>query len=112
MTQMTLTFDAVSEATPGPKWAARWARSWPSYEAWFIARGGDNGPSRTDCRTAIERYMPELTTVYDRLEPMRSLLTAQSCRSYSVNYAAAHQPIADICRNGKLLNVMRRDDHN
>ena len=67
MTQMTLTFDAVSEATPGPKWAARWARSWPSYEAWFIARGGDNGPSRTDCRTAIERYMPELTTVYDRL---------------------------------------------
>ena len=67
MTQMTLTFDAVSEATPGPKWAARWARSWPSYKAWFIARGGDNGPSGTDCRTAIERYMPELTTVYDRL---------------------------------------------
>ena len=35
MTQMTLTFDAVSEATPGPKWAARWNRSWPAYEGWF-----------------------------------------------------------------------------
>lgn len=67
MTLMTLTFDAVSEATPGPKWAARWARSWPAYEAWFVARGGDRGPSRTECRAAMERYMPELTSVYDQL---------------------------------------------
>ncbi|GLT11991.1 C45 family autoproteolytic acyltransferase/hydrolase [Sulfitobacter porphyrae] len=67
MTQMTLTFDAVSEATPGPKWAARWQRSWPAYEAWFIARGGDHGPSRENCRAAIERHMPELIPIYDRL---------------------------------------------
>ena len=67
MTQMTLTFDAVSEATPGPKWAARWQRSWPAYEAWFTARGGDRGPSREDCRAAIERHMPELLSTYDRL---------------------------------------------
>ena len=66
MTQMTLTFDAVSEATPGPKWAARWQRSWPAYEAWFTARGGDRGPSREDC-AAIERHMPELLSTYDRL---------------------------------------------
>jgi predicted choloylglycine hydrolase len=64
---MTLTFDAVSEAQPGPKWAARWQRSWPAYEAWFIARGGDNGPAPADCRAAMERYMPELTPVYDKL---------------------------------------------
>lgn len=67
MTQMTLTFDAVFEATPGPKWAARWQRSWPAYEAWFTARGGDHGPSREDCRAAIERHMPELIPIYDRL---------------------------------------------
>lgn len=67
MTQMTLTFDAVAEATPGPKWAARWNRSWPAYEAWFIARGGDRGPSRSDCRDAMKRYMPELVATYDRL---------------------------------------------
>ena len=67
MTLMTLTFDAVDEATPGPKWAARWNRSWPAYEAWFIARGGDHGPSRAACRDAMKRYMPELVVTYDRL---------------------------------------------
>ncbi|MCX7568187.1 C45 family autoproteolytic acyltransferase/hydrolase [Sulfitobacter sp. F26169L] len=67
MSQMTLTFDAVNEATPGAKWAVRWNRSWPAYEAWFVARGGDHGPSRAECRDAIQRYMPELVAVYDRL---------------------------------------------
>lgn len=67
MTQMTLTFDAIDEPTPGPKWQARWHRSWPAYEAWFVARGGDNGPSRNACREAIGHYMPELISVYDQL---------------------------------------------
>lgn len=67
MTQMTLTFDAVAEPVPGPKWAARWNRSWPAYEAWFTARGGDQGPSRKKCRDALKRYMPELVPTYDRL---------------------------------------------
>jgi predicted choloylglycine hydrolase len=67
MTHMTLTFDAVAEATPGPKWKARWLRSWPAYEAWFIARGGDQGPTRKQCRTAMQRFMPELLPVYDEL---------------------------------------------
>jgi predicted choloylglycine hydrolase len=64
---MTLTFDAISEASPGPKWATRWQRSWPAYEAWFIARGGDGGPSAPDCRDAMETHMPELIPTYDRL---------------------------------------------
>ena len=67
MTRMTLTFDAVDEAAPGPKWAARWQRSWPAYEAWFTLRGGDRGPSREDCKAALKRYMPELIPVFDRL---------------------------------------------
>lgn len=67
MTQMTLTFDAINEAAPGPKWAARWQRSWPAYEAWFVGRGGDNGPTRAECETALEHYMPELIPVYRRL---------------------------------------------
>jgi predicted choloylglycine hydrolase len=67
MTQMTLTFDAVAEPMPGPKWTARWNRSWPAYEAWFIARNGDQGPSRKECRKALKRYMPELVVTYDRL---------------------------------------------
>jgi len=67
MTNMKLTFDAVDEATAGPKWAARWQRSWPAYEAWFVARGGDSGPSAPDCRDAMRDYMPELVSLYDRL---------------------------------------------
>ncbi|MBW4709534.1 C45 family peptidase [Roseobacter sp. YSTF-M11] len=67
MTPMRLTFDAVDEAVPGPKWAARWARSWPAYEEWFIERGGDAGPSRTACRAALKGHMPELIGTYDRL---------------------------------------------
>ena len=67
MTDMSLTFDAVAEASPGPKWAARWNRSWPAYEPWFIARGGDNGPDRAACRDAIADHMPELVATYDRL---------------------------------------------
>ena len=67
MTDMTLTFDAVSEAKPGAKWHARWQRSWPSYEAWFIAVGGDNGPDRAACRAALDTHMPELIDTYDQL---------------------------------------------
>lgn len=64
---MELTFDAVDEARPGPKWKARWDRSWPAYEAWFVARGGDLGPSRQTCRRAMQHHMPELLPTYDRL---------------------------------------------
>lgn len=65
MTMMT--FDAVAEARPGPRWQARWHRSWPAYEAWFIARGGEAGPDRVACRAALGRHMPELLPTYDRL---------------------------------------------
>lgn len=63
----SLTFDAISEAAPGPKWAARWGRSWPAYKAWFIARGGDNGPDRVACEAALKQYMPELVPVHAKL---------------------------------------------
>lgn len=62
-----MTFDAVSEDRPGPKWLARWHRSWPSYEAWFVARGGDGGPDAARCRAALARHMPELLATYDQL---------------------------------------------
>lgn len=67
MTDLSLRFDALSEDAPGPKWQGRWTRSWPAYEAWFTARGGDAGPSRAECRAALAHHMPELLPVYDRL---------------------------------------------
>ncbi|WP_281859364.1 C45 family autoproteolytic acyltransferase/hydolase [Litoreibacter halocynthiae] len=62
-----LTFDAISEAKPGPKWTARWNRSWPAYEPWFVTNGGDLGPDRAACVAALKRYMPELVSVHDTL---------------------------------------------
>lgn len=62
-----LTFDALSESTPGPKWQARWARSWPAYRDWFEAKGGATGPDRASCEAALRRHMPELVPVHRRL---------------------------------------------
>jgi predicted choloylglycine hydrolase len=67
MTLHSLTFDAVAEPHAGPRWAARWWRSWPAYETWFRARGGDDGPSLAACETALARHMPELVPVHRRL---------------------------------------------
>ena len=63
----SLVFDAVAEARPGPKWSARWARSWPAYRAWFSAGGGERGPSRAACEAALATHMPELIDVHRRL---------------------------------------------
>lgn len=70
MTLHALTFDSVAEDQPGKKWAARWARSWPAYRAWFLARGGQHGPSRADCEAALGRHMPELVPVHRGLSEL------------------------------------------
>lgn len=67
MSPYHLAFDAVAEQTPGPAWAARWRRSWPDYRAWFLRRGGADGPDRAECEAALARHMPELTPVHRRL---------------------------------------------
>jgi len=67
MTTQSLVFDAVEEPDPGLKWQARWQRSWPAYRAWFIGRGGENGPSLQECEAAMARCMPELVPVHRRL---------------------------------------------
>jgi hypothetical protein len=55
-----LTFDAVSEPAPAPKWRARWDLSWPAYCFWFTGRNGDDGPDRAACEVALAAHMPEL----------------------------------------------------
>jgi predicted choloylglycine hydrolase len=62
-----LTFDAVAEARPGPKWKRRRDRSWPAYETWFRTRGGDAGPDLAACVAALRRHMPELVPVHAAL---------------------------------------------
>jgi predicted choloylglycine hydrolase len=63
----SLTFDAVAEPHAGPLWVARWRRSWPAYDTWFRARGGDDGPGRTASESALARHMPELVPVHRQL---------------------------------------------
>lgn len=65
-----LQFDAVSEQLPGDKWLKRWDRSWPAYRAWFLGRGGDQGPSRGDCESALLEHMPELVPTWKRLSQL------------------------------------------
>ena len=37
--KLGLTFDAIEEATPGPKWQSLFERHWPRYRPWFLHEG-------------------------------------------------------------------------
>jgi len=64
---MELTFEALREAEPGPKWQAMFARLWPGYERWYLSQGLAERPTYLECRKALRRHMPELVPVYERL---------------------------------------------
>ncbi len=64
---MEMTFDAVAERAPGPKWQDRFELSWPAYRRWFINRGGEDGPSLEDCKAALRQHMPELVPLWRQL---------------------------------------------
>lgn len=64
---MPVEFQAISEDAPGPKWAARFARYWPSYSRWWAREGLTARPTYHDGRQAIRRHMPEILPLYDAL---------------------------------------------
>ena len=64
---MTVSFTAISEDTPGPKWARRFAMYWPSYSAWWAREGLSGRPTYTESRNAIRTHMPEILDLYDAL---------------------------------------------
>ncbi len=64
---MQLSFEAVSEAQPGPKWEALYRRYWPTYKQWFLSRGGAEGPDLATARKGLEHYMPELVSTFEQL---------------------------------------------
>lgn len=99
---MELEFHAVAEARPGPKWRARFARSWPAYRAWLEGRGGA-GPSLDACAAALDRHMPELVPVWRRLcrlagdDPQAARLLSMWCPPpYLVSCAQAALPGAGL----------------
>lgn len=62
-----LLFEAIDEAEPGPKWLRHYERIWPNYSAWFLREGDAARPGYLSCLTALERHMPELVPLWQRL---------------------------------------------
>jgi predicted choloylglycine hydrolase len=60
-----MTFTAINEDFPGPKWCARWDLAWPSYRSWFI-RKSDQRDTRSKCEQNLLRHMPELFSTYSK----------------------------------------------
>ena len=64
---MQLSFEAIAETRPGPKWEALYRRYWPTYKQWFVSRGGAGGPDLATARKRLQHYMPELVSTFERL---------------------------------------------
>ena len=64
---MPLTFRAMTEDTPGPKWAQVFAEYWPAYAKWWSREGLAGRPTYLECRRAIRSHMPEIAALYDDL---------------------------------------------
>lgn len=64
---MDLWWRAISEAEPGPKWAGLFGELWPAYKRWWLRDGEDARPTYLECLRALEKHMPELMPIYERL---------------------------------------------
>ena len=64
---MDLTFRAIAEDAPGPKWAALFQGYWPLYRDWWLREGQGKRPTYAEGRRAIARHMPEILDLYDTL---------------------------------------------
>jgi len=64
---MQITFRAVSEPEPGPKWAGLFAEYWPAYRAWWASQGERARPTYAQCLAAMKTHMPEMVPLYHRL---------------------------------------------
>ena len=64
---MSVVFRALSEDTPGPKWARQFAEYWPSYHEWWAREGLSGRPTYLESRRAIRDHMPEILDLYDQL---------------------------------------------
>ena len=64
---MALTFRAIAEDTPGPKWAGLFREYWPAYRAWWMREGLAGRPTYAESRKAIRAHMPEIAPLYEEL---------------------------------------------
>ncbi len=64
---MEKTFLAVEEALPGEAWRQRFLAAWPAMRSWYLKEGLAARPTVPAARAALERHMPELLPIYERL---------------------------------------------
>ena len=62
-----LTFEAIEEFEPGPRWAALFERHWPRYRAWFLHEGEAARTSYAASLRALQEHMPELVPTYEKV---------------------------------------------
>ena len=62
-----VTFRAIEERMPGPKWQALFAELWPSYRSWFLHKGERSRASYAVSLRMLRRHMSELVPTYERL---------------------------------------------
>ena len=62
-----LTFRAISEDEPGPKWSGLFHEYRNAYLTWWAREGLSGRPTYLESRRALERHMPEILPLYDRL---------------------------------------------
>ena len=58
---------AISEDTPGPKWARLFEEYWPSYRKWWLREGQEARPTYRESRRALQKHMPEILPLYDEI---------------------------------------------
>src|SRR5271154_2432135 len=59
-------FTFEREDRPGAAWAARFAAGRDEAQRWYQGTGRGKPPSAAECRSALDRHMPELVPEYDR----------------------------------------------
>jgi predicted choloylglycine hydrolase len=63
----SLTFEAIEEFAPGPKWQAHFERHWPRYRQWFLHEGERARASYAESVRMLSEHMPELMPTYEAL---------------------------------------------
>lgn len=64
---MEILWRAISESEPGPKWAGLFNEYWPDYRRWWSREGAEARPTYRECRDALDRHMPEMLPLYEKL---------------------------------------------
>jgi predicted choloylglycine hydrolase len=73
-----LTVFGINEATPGARWQALFAATWPAYRNWYLQRDVRPRPSLQLAQDMLALHMPELLPTYLRMVELAAEVTAAS----------------------------------